>query len=253
MSRLVYTVLLLSLLATPASSDDFIADGDGYTLSLPDTPLAEIQEYHGRMRDAKQYEEQVALLIAMGHSWHEQIRDSQQKLVWYIGRIHPDIDIPGDPTRNEADKYLRYEIPYRYMQDILDRYAKPFDWSNEQELVLVFKDGRRLSAELIIASEGIILDLNPYKPRKTVYIYPLERPLRFTDFLRILPSRDHYVLPIWCGFPRRPRIDGKPWCWDPKDVVAIELHKTTEGTEDEKTKHGSSDCRNGINAVHSTD
>lgn len=246
-----YIILILLLTLIPAHADDLIAQGDGFEFWLPSDPIAEIpQEWHGRMRDAQAYEDQVAMLIAMGHVWHKQIRDSQQKLTWFVGRIYPDIDIPGDPTRAELDRLLRYEVPGNYIDDALDRYGKPFNWPSGQELLLVFKDGRRLSADLIIASEGVILNINPYKPRETVYIYPLERPLRFTDFMRILPSRDHFALPVWCAFPRRPRIDGKPWRWSPEDVVAIEL---TGGIGDEKASLSSDVGSVSGNAVRAAD
>lgn len=223
-----FIILLLLFMFIPAHASDFTVQGDGFELQLPDKPIDKIEEYHGRMRDAKRYEEQVALLIAMGHRWHEQIRDSQQKIVWYIGQVYPDINIPGEPSQAEIDRLLRYEMPFDYAKDALDRYAKPFNWQSNQELILIFKDGRQLSVELIIASEGIVLNLNPYKPRKTIFIYPLEHSLRFTDFLRINPNRQYYGCPIWCGFPRRPRINGKPWRWNPKDVIAIKIH-TVEG------------------------
>ncbi|MCK4304995.1 MAG: hypothetical protein KAY24_12225 [Candidatus Eisenbacteria sp.] len=237
MRAIIFLGLLVAII--PAHASDFVASGDGFQLRLQERPVGKIQhEWHGRLRDAKRYEDQAAFLISHGHRWHEQIRDSQQKIVWYLGKIEPDANIKGEPSQAEIDRLLRYEVPFDYAQEALNRYAKPFNWTYRQELVLVFKDGRRLAAELIIASEGVVLNLNPYKPRSTVYIYPLEHPLRFTDFMRIIPSRDHFACSVWCGFPRRPRIDGKPWRWDPKDVAAIELSAIEEGNGHEKAELG---------------
>ena len=194
LKRLLKGLFLLLLLVAPASSSELTAHGDGYTLYLQSQPLG---------------------------------RAAYEDLTWYPGRIVP-TDTIGVVAQVELDRLLRYGVSYSYACEVLERHATPFNWRYGQELNLVFQDGSRIGVTSILGSEGL-----GATPVLCISIYPLERPLRFTDFLRIESSLDSVSCPIWCGFTNQP-------LWSSLDVISIELPRLVGGISYESTQTGKS-------------
>lgn len=193
LKRLLKGLFLILLLVAPVSSSELTAAGDGYTLHLQSQPLG---------------------------------RAAYEDLTWYPGRIVP-TDTIGVVSQVELDRLLRFGMSYGYACEVLKGYAAPFNWRYAQELNLVFQDGSRIGVASILAGVELSSISASY-----VSVYPLERPLRFTDLLCAESSLDSVSCPVWCGFPRQPS-------WNSLDVIAIELPRLIGGILYEDTQKGS--------------
>lgn len=178
-------LVVCALSARAGSPERWTADthGQGFGLWLRAKPVPSIPLNAPDAPDAMTSGEKLALLADHGHAVWLRVRETQDDYCWFAGEVEPAVG------------------------------AREFIWPSTQQLALVLRDGRRVPAREIVATQGHPLVGGVPGPMPIISIYPAGIRLRFEDFMTEFPSGAKCA--IYVAFPWQD--------WHANDVAALAI------------------------------